>query len=155
MRLISKIISTTFGIGYCPIAPGTAASLFALLIYWFLPEINNLIFLSLIIFLFFIGVFTATITEKESIKRLGSEKGHDPSIIVIDEVIGELIAVFTIPKTISFFIAVFILFRLFDIFKPFPINASQKIPHGWGIVIDDVIAGISTNILIQIFILIK
>lgn len=155
MKALSKIISTTFGIGYCPIAPGTAGSLFAILIYWFLPEINVLIFLSFIIFLFIIGVFTATITEKESIKRLGSDKGHDPSIIVIDEVIGELIAVFTIPKTISFFIAAFILFRLFDIVKPFPINASQMIPDGWGIMIDDVIAGMYTNILIQIFILIK
>lgn len=151
MKLISKIIATTFGIGYCPLAPGTAGSLFILVLYWLLPEISNLIFLLIIIFLFTIGVFSASIVEKETINRLGSNKGHDPSIIVIDEVIGMLIAVFAIPKTIPYLIAAFILFRLFDIVKPFPINKSQKIPYGWGIVIDDVIAGIYANIAIQIF----
>ena len=151
MRLISKIISTSLGVGYCPLAPGTAGSLFAILVYWFLPQIDNLTFLSFLIILFFVGVFSAKVTEKEFIQRVGYEKGHDPSIVVIDEVVGVLIAVFAIPKTIPFFISAFILFRLFDIVKPFPINTSQKIPHGWGIVIDDVIAGVYANVLIQIF----
>jgi phosphatidylglycerophosphatase A len=154
MNLISKILSTAFGIGYSPIASGTAGSLVTLLVYWFLPVSHNLYFLFLIIIIFFVGVITASVTEKELIKKVGSEKGQDPSIVVIDEVIGMLIAIYAIPKTLPFLIAAFILFRVFDILKPFPINASQKIPRGWGIMIDDVIAGIYANILIQLFILI-
>jgi len=153
MNCLYNLISTVLGIGYCPIAPGTAASFVVLLIYWFVPEINHSLLLAIIIFLFFIGVLSATRTEADTIKKFGSIKGNDPSKIVIDEAIGVLIAIFAIPKTITFVIVAFVLFRIFDILKPFLINASQKIPRGWGIVIDDVISGIYANILIQLYII--
>ena len=143
------------GAGYSPFAPGTAGSLVALIIYWLLPEITIFIWLCAIVCIFFIGVCTATATEKEQIEKIGYERGHDPAIVVIDEFVGMLIALVAIPHTKYFMIPAFIIFRLFDIVKPFPINISQKLPRGWGVMIDDVIAGIYTNILIQIFLLVR
>lgn len=153
--MISKLISTVLGAGYSPLAPGTAGSLVAFIIFWLLPQINIFVWLFAIILLFFVGVCTATATEREQIEKVGNERGHDPSIIVIDEFVGMLIALVAIPHNIYFMIAAFMLFRLFDIVKPFPINISQKLPRGWGVMIDDVIAGIYSNMLIQIFLLIN
>ena len=143
-----------FGLGYSPIAPGTVGSLFAVIIYWLCPELNHLTFLSFILLLFFVGVYTSTATENYLIKKLGIGQGHDPSLIIIDEVVGMLVALIAIPKTYHFIIAAFILFRIFDIVKPFPVNLSQKLPQGWGIMIDDLLAGIYANLLIQLFIII-
>ncbi len=149
-----KLISTVLGIGYSPIAPGTAGALFAVFIFWFAPELPDFMFIILIVALFFIGVLSATSTEGELIKHLGIEKGHDPHIVVIDEFTGMLIALFAVPKQFQPVFISFLLFRFFDIVKPFPINISQKIPKGWGIMIDDVIAGIYANLLIRFYLLI-
>jgi len=67
--------------------------------------------------------------------------GHDPSIVVIDEVLGMGISLLFLPRNFWLFFIAFLLFRVFDILKPPPINLSQKLPAGWGIMIDDVIAG--------------
>lgn len=155
MRLITRLISTGLGVGYSPVAPGTAGSFLIIVIYWLLPEINNAALLLYIVVLFFIGVYSASITEEEMIRQMGPERGHDASIIVIDEIIGMLIAVFAVPKHVYYLIAAFILFRLFDITKPFPANRSQKLPKGWGIMIDDIVAGVYANILIQFFLIIN
>ena len=152
MKKFSKIISTGFGSGYSPLAPGTAGTLFFLIIYWLLPEINLTTHLITVTALFFIGVYTSTQTEQEMVEKLGKEKGHDASIIVIDEIVGIYITVLAVPKTFYFMLAAFILFRFFDIVKPFPINKTQNLSRGWGIMIDDVIAGIFANILIHIYI---
>lgn len=150
MNFLARIISTGMGVGYFPLAPGTMGALAILIVYWICPEINSLQLLLIVIGLSAIGIYTATITEKEMKNRLGQDNGSDPSIIVIDEIIGMLIAVIAIPKTTFFLIAAFILFRIFDIAKPYPIRKMEKFPGGWGIVLDDVIAGIYANIVIQI-----
>ena len=67
-----------------------------------------------------VGIYSATVTEKEMKTRLGQDKGTDPGIIVIDEIVGMLIALLAIPKTFLFLITAFILFRIFDITKPYP-----------------------------------
>ena len=151
MTFISKLISTFFGVGLFPYAPGTMGSLAIVIIYWFLPEMNSLELSALIVFVSLLGVYTATITEKEFVNKLGVE-GHDPGIIVIDEVAGMLIALIAIPKNIYYVIAAFILFRIFDILKPFPIKQFEKLPKGWGIMFDDIVAGIYANIILQIII---
>lgn len=154
MNLLARIISTGLGIGYFPIAPGTIGALAILILYWISPEISAWQLLIILSSLSAIGIFSATITEKEMKEKLGPEMGNDPSIIIIDEMIGMLIALIAIPKTTLFIIVAFILFRIFDIMKPFPVHQAEKLPSGWGIVFDDVIAGIYANILIQIGILI-
>ena len=147
--MVTKLISTACGIGYSPLAPGTAGSIFALLIYLIFPE-NIIFYLLGLLILFFIGVWAANKTEIEYIEKLGQEQGHDPQVVVIDEVVGMLIALIAIPATWFWVIAGFTLFRLFDITKIYPINISQRIPGGWGIMLDDVLAGIFANLALQI-----
>lgn len=150
MSILAKIISTIFGVGYFPLAPGTMGSLAALIVYWICPEINALQLAMIILGISALGIYTATITEREMKNKLGQERGIDPGIVVIDEVIGMLIALLFVPKTALFLIAAFIFFRIFDITKPYPIRRMEKFPGGWGIVLDDVIAGIYANIAIQL-----
>ncbi|MCI0494885.1 phosphatidylglycerophosphatase A, partial [candidate division KSB1 bacterium] len=142
MSILAKIISTFFGVGYFPLAPGTMGSLAALIVYWISPEITAIQLALIILGISVLGVYTATITEHEMKNKLGQEKGIDPGIIVIDEVVGMLIALLFVPKTTFFLIAAFILFRIFDITKPYPVRNMERFPGGWGIVLDDVIAGI-------------
>lgn len=148
--MLNKLISTALGAGYSPVAPGTAGSLVAVALYWFIPWPNVTLFLATIVVLFVVGILSSTMTEKESVSELG-EKGHDPQIVVIDEVVGMLIACISMRKTVWFVVAGFVLFRLFDITKPFPINKSQNLPGGWGIMMDDVIAGLYAFLLIELF----
>jgi phosphatidylglycerophosphatase A len=150
MSILAKIISTVFGVGYFPLAPGTMGSLAALIVYWISPEITAIQLALIILGISVLGVYTATITEHEMKNKLGQEKGIDPGIIVIDEVVGMLIALLFVPKTTFFLIAAFILFRIFDITKPYPVRNMERFPGGWGIVLDDVIAGIYANIAIQL-----
>ena len=137
------LFSTVLGIGYFPKAPGTAGSLIALLIFWFFP-IPLIYFIALLIVLSVIGIKSASIVEEKL--------GEDPSIVVIDEFVGQGLAVLLIPHTIAFFLIAFILFRVFDIWKPGPINKSQELHGGLGIMLDDVLAGVFSNIIIQIII---
>jgi len=150
MKSVARLISTGCGIGYFPLAPGTMGALAALIIYWIAPQPGNASFFLIIIALMLVGIYSASITERELIARLGAERGTDPKIVIIDEIIGMLVALIAIPKTTKFLILAFILFRIFDIVKPFPARRIEKLPAGWGIVFDDVIAGIYANLLIQI-----
>ena len=148
MNKISVYLSTLFGIGYLPKAPGTFGTFFAFLIYLILPEflfaemMNQLIFLMIIIILSLISV--PFIYKAEKIL------GEDNPAIVIDEFFGYMIAVIFLPKTIFIGIFGFIFFRIFDIFKPEPVNVLQKLPYGWGVLTDDLMAGIYANIAVRI-----
>jgi phosphatidylglycerophosphatase A len=142
VRIAYYIFATGLGTGYLPLAPGTAGSLLSLFfIYWFIP-IPLWIYLLILCVLFFGGVYSSTAVEREH--------GHDPSIVVIDEIVGMAISLLLIPRSIGLFIIAFLLFRIFDILKPPPIYVSQKLPAGWGIMIDDVIAGFYTLVIIHI-----
>ncbi len=134
VRLIYILFATGFGAGYSPLAPGTAGSLLSmLLIYFFIPT-GSLLLLLLILLFFIIGVYSGTVMEKLY--------GEDPSIVVIDEMVGMGISLLFIPRTWPLFLIAFLLFRMFDIVKPPPVNASQKLKGGWGIMVDDLLAGI-------------
>lgn len=150
MNFLARIISTGLGVGYFPLAPGTMGSLAILIAYWICPEMSSLQLSMIILALSALGIYTATITENEMKSKLGPDRGNDPGIIVIDEIIGMLIALLFIPKTMFFLITAFILFRIFDIAKPYPARKMEKLPGGWGIVLDDIMAGIYANIVIQI-----
>jgi phosphatidylglycerophosphatase A len=144
-RKISKFIAyffaTGFGIGYMPLAPGTAGSLLALLVYFFLPM--TYISWLIISFLFLcIGLWAGGILEKE--------EGKDPGIIVIDEMVGQWCALLFLPLTYSILIMSFLLFRLLDIIKPYPAGRLERLKGGSGIMLDDIIAGIYTNIILQL-----
>lgn len=149
MKFLARLISTGLGIGYSPIAPGTMGALVIAILYWFAPPITLPVLLGVILILTMLGIPCATITEREMIRLVGDERGEDPSIVIIDEIIGMLVTLIAIPKTGKLLLLAFLLFRFFDIVKPFPIRKVEQLPEGWGIVFDDVVAGIYANLVLQ------
>jgi len=138
------LLATGFGVGYSPIAPGTLGTLIAIPIYYFLSTIPSPLYeITLIAFLF----LSVWISENAEI-FFGKK---DDTRIVIDEMIGFLIAMLWVPKTTRFIIIGFFLFRFFDILKPFPIRGLEKrLKGGFGVVLDDVLAGVYANIILEI-----
>jgi phosphatidylglycerophosphatase A len=139
MKQLGVLIATFFGMGRIRIAPGTWTSLLVVLIVYFIPApFLPFALLALVTgVVFIIGIPAAATCEKYFQKK-------DPRQCVIDEVAGQLVCFWFIPHTIGFYGAAFLLFRLFDILKPFPIKVSERIPHGIGIMLDDVLAGFYT-----------
>ena len=128
--------------GYAPIAPGTAGSALAALIYWFGPELSGLDwFIVLPVFYLVAGAISF-----DAERIWGKDAGH----IVIDEMIGFYVSVAFLPKTLPVVLAAFFLFRAADIVKPPPARPSERLPGGWGVVTDDVVAGVYANLLIRI-----
>lgn len=147
---IYTLAGTLLGIGFIPFMPGTFGTLTAALVYLSLPEnwLNSypgvLYLIGSVTALFFIGVFVSGKAEKKL--------GHDAGCIIIDEFVGYLLCVLLLPKSILMAIYTFALFRVFDIAKPQPIRLSQKLKGGWGIMIDDVLAAVYTNLFMQLMI---
>ncbi len=128
----SFLISTVFGLGLSPLAPGTVGSFAALLVYWFLPNVMLGPILSVLIFI--LGLWALA-----SFKR----PLHDDGRIVIDEWIGQWITLWFLPKKIWIFVCAFVLFRLFDIVKPFPADwFDEKCKGHWSVLMDDVVSGV-------------
>lgn len=141
-NLIPCFIASTGFTGYFPIAPGTVGSAVAIVALWFLPEFSWPVLLASSILFFIIGGWCATQAE--------DAWGHDAGKINWDEVVGQMITVIALPKTLTIYVAAFFAFRLFDIIKPPPVRHLESMPKGWGVMIDDVAAGIYANILLQI-----
>ncbi len=146
----SEYISTLFGIGYFPKAPGTAGTLFAAIVYFALPD--HWFFGWQNSSLALIAIMVGSIISVFFISKAEEGLGHDNGKIVLDEFWGYFIAVLFLPKTLIIIVAAFILFRIFDILKPEPVNALQKLPKGWGVMADDIMAGVYANIVLQIVI---
>lgn len=133
-----------FGSGLSPIAPGTCGTLAAIPIYLMLSSQAWGIYLAFTLFAFILGV----IISDNITRDLGV---HDFSGIVWDEVVGYLLTMFLIPKSITAIILGFVLFRLFDVWKPQPIGwVDQRIKGGFGIMLDDVLAAIMAWVVLQI-----
>ncbi len=155
---------TTCGVGYLPIAPGTYGSLLAVGFYALLassfssvrytasfesPEflvaaIHSVILIALLMYIL-VGIWAAT----RSIELLGNT---DPSQAVVDEVMGQFIVFLFIPFTTSWLLigAAFLLFRLFDIWKPYPIGSLEALPGGIGVCADDMLAGVYAGVCLSI-----
>jgi phosphatidylglycerophosphatase A len=138
------LLATGFGVGFSPIAPGTMGTLVAIPVYLLLSQIPFPLYeLTLVTFFF----FSSWISENAE-KHFGKK---DDQRIVIDEVMGFLVTMLWVPKTIFFVIFGFFLFRFFDILKPFPIrHLERRWKGGYGVVFDDVLAGIYANIVLQV-----
>jgi phosphatidylglycerophosphatase A len=144
MNRFFLFFATGFGIGYSPIAPGTLGTLIAIPVYYFLSNITSPIYEITLIGFFFLSVWIS-----ENAERFFGKK--DDQRIVIDEILGFLITMLWVPKTIHFILIGFFLFRFFDILKPFPIRRlERRLKRGWGVVLDDVLAGVYANIILQI-----
>lgn len=144
--IFAKIISTCFGIGYIQKGAGTLAALFCCL-FWFLLRLSSLSVWQqglLLVLLFLVGAQTATVVEKEW--------GHDSNRVVVDEVHGMLTALFLLPADWRYAAIAFVLFRFFDIAKPLGVRRMERFAGGWGVMLDDVLAGIYSNVLLQLLI---
>ena len=141
---LSEWLATCFKIGHLPIAPGTWGSLAAVIGWWlWLQYLDPLVFIVLIITIFIIGVFATNII----IDHTGEK---DPSRVVIDEVAGQWLGLLILPDGMLYIAGAFVLFRFLDIFKPWPIRQMEQFPKGWGVMLDDTLAGLLTLGLIQV-----
>lgn len=140
---VHLLIATFFGSGFLPAIPGTWGSLVTAILIWFLPSLPWGIEILLLVLIFFIGVWSSTQVERIS-------QSTDPGYIVIDEFIGMALVLMTIPKSFVLYLFAFLLFRIFDIVKPTPVKQLQELPEGWGVMIDDIVAGIYAIIVLQL-----
>ena len=139
-------LSLGFGCGLSPIAPGTIGTLPGVIIYLLIMDLNVLFYLAITLAIIGIGIAVSEYTSE----ALG---GGDHRAIVIDEIAGFLIACISLPASWLYLLLAFILFRIFDITKPWPISfADRHIKGGAGIVGDDLLAGIYTLLCIQILV---
>lgn len=149
MKFASKVFTTFFGIGYFPVAPGTLTSLIMILLYkFYLSQLEWTYYLLLLILVFTVGVFLSSVHSTEL-------NNKDPRSIVIDEALGQLLALFSLKPTWKLLLATFFLFRFFDVVKPFPIKKIESFPKGWGIMLDDIMAAIYAGVLIHIYLLLR
>jgi phosphatidylglycerophosphatase A len=137
----------TFGyVGFVPMAPGTVGAAAAiplfLLLRWAGPTSLEI---AACLFLIVFGAWSARLTEE----ALGVE---DPGPVVIDEVVGMLVSLLWLPASWPVIIAAFLAFRVFDIVKPWPANRLEHVPGGWGVMADDVMAGVYANLVVQLLV---
>jgi phosphatidylglycerophosphatase A len=136
-----RFVATFFYLGKLPIAPGTWGSMGALILWLFLP-VTTSVHLSVILILFVLGVYSSQQVAKYM-------QVHDPSEVVIDEAVGMGISLFMLPHSYGLYLLAFIVFRIFDILKPSFIYQVQNFPGGWGIMLDDVLAGLFTLAIVS------
>lgn len=149
MNPVLRIWATGFWTGFFPIAPGTMGSLLGLAAYCWLPWLPlgqdghiDAAVLILLLVATATGIAASTPAEREF--------GKDGGPIVVDEIVGQWITVAGLAPTVTTVVAGFLLFRLFDIFKPFPAGKSQDLKGGWGVMTDDVVAGIYAAIVLRL-----
>ncbi|MGD8306939.1 MAG: phosphatidylglycerophosphatase A [Ignavibacteria bacterium] len=142
LNLVEKILGSGFYTGYISIASGTFGSLAALAIFM-IPGFEKLhIIIPSIVIFFIYGIFVGT--------KFENTYGKDPAECTIDEIVGTWISFLFLPKTVGIVITTFLLWRLLDIIKPFPARNLENLKTGLGIMIDDVISGFYTLIIMQV-----
>ncbi|MCS7231493.1 MAG: phosphatidylglycerophosphatase A [Elusimicrobiota bacterium] len=141
-KFLIEILATYFYIGYLPSA-GTLATLASFPLVFLFDKLSFLIKLVIIILFLSVSVYISSLAEKNFCNK-------DDRRIVIDEVVGFLISMFNIRLSFLNLMMGFFIFRFLDIFKIFGFKKLQKLPSGWGILIDDIFAGILTNISLKL-----
>jgi phosphatidylglycerophosphatase A len=141
MRRVGVFIATCAYVGYAPVAPGTWGSAVGLLVYYLVRrQGTSSVEVAAIAVIFLIGLWSATEAEH----HFG---GIDPGPVVIDEVIGMLITLAFRPVNVAGALVGFVVFRILDVVKPWPARRLESLPGGFGIVLDDAMAGIYGNLL--------
>lgn len=141
-QAILKNLATLGPVGYLPIAPGTWGTLATAIAVYFI-HVTEPVFIAIAVAITLTGIWASGSAER----TIGSK---DPASVIIDEVAGYFISVLFMPRTAVYLIVAFVTFRFFDIVKPPPIRGLQKIKGGMGIMVDDVVAGLFTNLIIQL-----
>lgn len=143
-RKLAEIILTFFGVGKIPFAQGTFASAITATLYYFtLSGKLNLEILTTL------STFIISLSLTKYIRVIWKEK-NDPPEVVIDEVLGMMLSMFALPKKPEIAIASFLVFRFLDITKIPPINLFDRMKSPYGVMLDDIVGGIMTNIILKI-----
>jgi len=144
INFFEKLIGSGFLTGYSPVASGTVGSIAALLIY-LIPGFEQLFIIIPAIILFLVyGIYLGD--------KFEAEYGKDPAQCTIDEIVGTWISLIALPKTTWIIVAAFLLWRILDIIKPAPARNLEKLKGGLGIMIDDVVSGIYTLIIMHLIV---
>jgi phosphatidylglycerophosphatase A len=146
MRFVALALATSLGVGYVPFAPGTFGSASGLLFWWLLPH-SATIQLAAIVVAFAVGSWSGTVAER----HFGAT---DPGPVVLDEVMGMWITLLLNPVGWQGAVIGFFLFRFFDVVKPYPANRLERLPGGVGVMADDGMAAIYSNVALRLVILV-
>ena len=146
MNVIALALATALGTGYVPFAPGTFGSAAGLVLWWLLPA-SAPIQAAAIVIVFAAGAWSGTVAERHF-------KGTDPGPVVLDEVLGMMITLFLNPVGWSGAIIGFLLFRVADIIKPYPANKLEALHGGLGIMADDAMAAVYSNLALRVVIVV-
>jgi phosphatidylglycerophosphatase A len=163
---VTRLIGTGLFSGHIPFASGTWGTLVGLAACLIPGATHPGVLIPMIILGFLAGVhaagaiaaatgnaLSATAVKAKEIFQKGGQQHPDPSIVVIDEIVGMWISLLFLPPTWTVFAAAFIAFRAFDILKPPPVRQLERLPGGWGIMLDDVMAGVYANLLVRLVVL--
>jgi phosphatidylglycerophosphatase A len=143
----ARVVATAFGSGYSPIAPGTAGSAVGLLLFVPLARRDWPWQLAAAAAVLLVGVVAAG--------RVAALVGvEDPGLVVVDEVVGQWVTLTALPFTPAVALAGFVLFRLMDVVKPWPARDLERLHGGWGIMADDVMAGIYAHLVLRVGLLV-
>ncbi|HEY7751793.1 MAG TPA: phosphatidylglycerophosphatase A [Ignavibacteriaceae bacterium] len=144
LNQLEKFFGSGIYTGYSPVASGTAGSLLALLIYWIpgFEELYIIIPVTLLTLIF--GIFVGT--------KFEYVYGKDPAECTIDEVVGTWVSLILLPKTLGISLTAFIIWRILDIIKPHPARNVEKLNGGVGIMLDDVISGLYTFLIMHLLV---
>jgi phosphatidylglycerophosphatase A len=141
MNLLALALATALGTGFVPVAPGTFGSAVGLLLWWVLPA-SSTVQLAAIVAVFAIGSWSGSVAERHFNRT-------DPGPVVLDEVLGMQITLFMNPVGWAGAVLGFLLFRVADIVKPFPANRLEALHGGFGIMADDAMAAVYSNLALR------
>jgi phosphatidylglycerophosphatase A len=144
---VATVVATGFGAGYSPIAPGTAGSLVGLVLFWPLRGVPAAFQVAVVGAVFLAGAAAGA--------RVARSVGvEDPGIVVVDEVVGMWTSLLFLPFTLGTAAVAFVLFRILDVIKPYPARDLEDLPGGWGIMSDDLMAGVYANLALRAVLLV-
>ncbi|MBI5234192.1 MAG: phosphatidylglycerophosphatase A [Deltaproteobacteria bacterium] len=145
-RKLTTFLASCAYTGYSPVVPGTVGTFWGVLIWYLIAGLGPLLEITIVLVFILLAMLAASLARKNADTK-------DPSFVVIDEVAGFLVTSLIIPFTIKNALIAFVLFRIFDVLKPFPVNTMDRLDmKGLGIVLDDIAAGIYANIAARVLI---
>ena len=143
MKRLALFVATGGYVGYVPIAPGTFGSALGLVLLWAIRTVGDVgLEIVVLVLVLVLGVWSGSVAERYAGRV-------DPGIVVIDEVAGMLITMLLIPVTALSVLAGFLVFRALDILKPWPARRLERLPGGFGIMADDVMAAVYGNLVMH------
>lgn len=143
MSKLIYLFATGFGVGYLPKIPGTIGSILGVILFMLLTSVSFQVKVVVLLFMFFLGAMAAAKIENYSGKK-------DNQIIVIDEIVGVWVTLLFAPEGVEWVLASLILFRIMDIAKPYPIRKLESLNKGYGVMLDDILAGVFAGIILVI-----